>query len=266
MPASNSLLDLLAALPLESSHHHPRRPSLLLPAPSRSASVSSATTITGTTPLPPQPASLRMPPSPTLRNHARIFAQAATGREPPHAAFMAPASPLVILSPNAKSSESNDPPPSASPTKQPLQSRSQPSRTRRYSCHLSAQLCQQRFGPQAPSALFRIRLACHFLASQAKRTAAPHGQGYGNSICPGTAPAPAASPSVKTPFDFVSPFDMLSSNDDQSADTTPQPSEAQRTRAMPQPRSLLPHPWQATRRPRPASPGSRKAFRLGCAE
>ncbi|GAK67823.1 uncharacterized protein PAN0_021c6052 [Moesziomyces antarcticus] len=231
MPASNSLLDMLAGAPARVVTSPPTSSfTFSFPAPSRSASVCSATTITGTTPTPtttsvPTDAAVADSPA-TMPGSSRKQPQDVSHLMQQ---FMAPAAPLVILSPNAKSAESNDPIPSTSPTKQPsakpqpaIQNKAlqlPPSPPSSVSSASGPKLRQPSSGFDSPATSSPPRQNAQ-LPPTDKDTETPS--------APAPAPAPAASPSVKTPFDFVSPFDMLSSNDNQSADTTAQPSEAQK--------------------------------------
>lgn len=138
--------------------------------------------------------------------------------------FMAPTSPLVILSPNSKSAEKND----------PIQATSKKESGK--SSHPVITNKALQLPPSPPSSVSspsgsRPPNVSSGIDSPVTRTPPLHDTELvlsndapvaSSSLGPAAPTAP--SPAVKTPFDFVSPFDMLSKRDDES---TPQPTPAQ---------------------------------------
>ncbi|SNX84556.1 related to BNA4 - kynurenine 3-mono oxygenase [Melanopsichium pennsylvanicum] len=213
VPASNSLLDLLAGAPgritsppsSNTSTHGPLAPSQTLSFPSPSSS----TTTISTTPISSGgKTSTNMPSS---SQHKQPHDVSHLMQQ-----FMAPSSPLVILSPNSKSAERKDPISNAQ-TQQPpvLQNKAlqlPPSPPSSVSSATGNKLRQPSSGLHSPltdTTTSRENELSSSTTFEPSSTSAVH---------------TAASASVNTPFDFVTPFDMLSKRDD---DATPQPASAQ---------------------------------------
>ncbi|KAJ1024460.1 hypothetical protein NDA13_004393 [Ustilago tritici] len=233
LSSSSSLLDLLAGAPARITSptsapvststatatvptSTPSKQPQLLSSPTPSSS--SATTITA--------ASATSPSISIDADTSTIMSSSSQQKDVSHLMqqFMAPTSPLVILSPNSKSAENKDPM-QLTANKKESDKHSQPALTNK-----ALQL-----PPSPPSSVSSASgsRARHISGIDSPVTSTPpsHGSELGltNDVRAARprAAAPAASaptPPPKTPFDFVSPFDMLSKRDEES---TPQPTPAQ---------------------------------------
>ncbi|KAJ1020618.1 hypothetical protein NDA16_004011 [Ustilago loliicola] len=229
LSSSNSLLDLLAGAPARvtsptststaTSSAQPSTPSKQVPLlSSPTPSSSSVNTITAASNTSPSTSIDAAASTIMSSNPQQKYSQDVSHLMQQ---FMAPTSPLVILSPNSKLAHKNDPMPDTS-NKQSNKP-SQPVITNK-----ALQL-----PPSPPSSVSsasgsRARNVSSGVDSPVTRTPPSHDSELGlstdSSAAPSSSAAAESSPAVKTPFDFVSPFDMLSNRDQES---TPQPTSAQ---------------------------------------